>query len=346
MTVQYDALSGTPKARELAEFKQTAPAVAGGFSYLQYIFSLMLGGGIGIYLGLIFSHVALLIIFSVIGILAAWGVARYIETNRLKKRFKLYRFATANGFEYTPKIAIDNESLWSLNRSQDVPVLLHQNGMIFTSGGHSKKMEDRLVKPNVFEMANYYYVTGHGKNQQSHDWGYIRVSLRRKLPHIVLDAKKNNAGIFGISLSNLPQTFNSDQTLSLEGDFDKYFTLYAPKQYERDALYIFTPDLMALLIDQSAQFDVEIIDDALYVYSSVPFQMQDPAVMKRILSIVDAVGTKMTKATARYADERVANAREVNQVASEGARLKIGFPLVWSIAIIIFVVWNLIVLFR
>ena len=37
------------------------------------------------------------------------------------------------------------------------------------------------------------------------------------------------------------------QVLSLEGDFDRYFTLYCPKEYERDALYVFTPDLMALL---------------------------------------------------------------------------------------------------
>lgn len=42
--------------------------------------------------------------------------------------------------------------------------------------------------------------------------------------------------------------------LSLEGDFDRYFTLYCPGDYERDALYVFTPDLLALLIDESRHF--------------------------------------------------------------------------------------------
>ena len=78
---------------------------------------------------------------------------------------------------------------------------------------------------------------------------------------MVLDARSNN-GLFGGT--NLPSQFSKDQILSLEGDFSEYFTLYCPREYERDALYVFTPDLMALLIDQTSTFDVEIVDDWMF----------------------------------------------------------------------------------
>src|SRR6185437_14086794 len=92
-------------------------------------------------------------------------------------------------------------------------------------------------------------------------WSYVAIRLDRKLPHMLLIAKENQ----GIGGSDLPATYGSDQILSLEGDFDRYFTLYCPKKHETDALYVFTPDLMALLIDEARFFDVEIVDDWMFV---------------------------------------------------------------------------------
>lgn len=48
------------------------------------------------------------------------------------------------------------------------------------------------------------------------------------------------------------------QRLSLEGGFDRHFAMFVPRGYERDALYLFTPDILALLIDHVADFDVEL----------------------------------------------------------------------------------------
>ena len=47
----------------------------------------------------------------------------------------------------------------------------------------------------------------------------------------MLDARSNN-GLFGGT--NLPSQFNKDQILILEGDFNEYFTLYCPREYDRD----------------------------------------------------------------------------------------------------------------
>ena len=151
---------------------------------------------------------------------------------------------------------------------------------------------------------------------------------------MVLDAKANNL----LRISNLSNTINRSQVLSLEGDFDSYFTLYAPEQYKRDALYVFTPDVMAALIDHGKEYDIEIVDDMMYFYSSTPFALDAPEQYERTLAIIDTIRDELVDQAGYYADERVGN-REMNTVAMEGQRLKmrISFVTAVTIAIVIYI---------
>ena len=116
----------------------------------------------------------------------------------------------------------------------------------------------------------------------------------------MLDATSNN-GLFG---SNLPATFDRDQKLSLEGDFDQYFSLYCPEGYEQDALYLFTPDIMARFIDHAAALDVEIVDDWLFLYGKREFSSLDPATWAWLFSVVAALLDKFAQ-WARWRDEKL-----------------------------------------
>lgn len=148
-------------------------------------------------------------------------------------------------------------------------------------------------------------------------YGYLALRLERALPHLVLDATRNDR-TFG---SSIPMPIAGGQTLSLEGDFDQHFTLHSPNGYERDALYVFAPDLMALLIDETGDLDVEIVDDMLYVYANRPFELTDATVWQRLSRIVEVVGTKTLRQTKRYSDDRV----EADGVVGEdGRRLQMG----------------------
>ena len=120
------------------------------------------------------------------------------------------------------------------------------------------------------------------------------------LPHIVLDATSNN-GLFG---SNLPSTFARSQRLSLEGDFDRYFSLYCPEGYETDALYLFTPDIMARFIDNAAALDVEIVDDWLFLYTKRDAVTLDPAGWAWLFSAVAATLDKLAQ-WERWRDDRL-----------------------------------------
>ena len=158
---------------------------------------------------------------------------------RRARAWRLEQFARANHLHYVPELG--------------APAL---PGMIFAQG-HSKRARDlvRGTEPRFVEFANYRYTTGSGKNQSTHTWGYVAIKLDVPLPHIVLDAKGNNS-LFG---TNLPVSLDPQQRLRLEGEFNDFFTLYCPQGYETDALYLFTPDIMARFIDHAAALDIEIV---------------------------------------------------------------------------------------
>jgi hypothetical protein len=98
---------------------------------------------------------------------------------------------------------------------------------------------------------------------------------------------------------------------------------------------VFTPDLMALLIDEAGAFDVEVVDDWMFVYAQAPFRMGDAPQLQRMLRIVDTVGATTVDRTDYYADERVGD-RRANLVAPQGARLRRGVP--WATIIVSVVV--------
>lgn len=222
--------------------------------------------------------VLIVLLVAAVGVMIWMGVR-----NAQATRYRLHRFAQANGMSYEPKVV-------------DPPL----PGMIF-SLGRSRQSTDliRGTRPRFVEFGNYQYTVQSGKNSTTYRWGYVAVKLDVPLPNIVLDAKGNNG--FG---SNLPASFQKEQRLSLEGDFDQHFTLYCPSGYERDALYLFTPDIMARFIDNAAQLDVEIVDDWLFLYTQRKVSTLDPATWAWLFGAVGALLTKFDQ-WARWRDERL-----------------------------------------
>lgn len=220
---------------------------------------------------------------------AAVGIPLGVRAHRRRRvtAYRLSRFAAANGMVYEHAVA-------------DPPL----PGMIFQNGS-SREASSLLrgYEPRFVEFGNYRYTTGSGKNRTTHHWGYVAVKLDVPLPNIVLDALGNNA--LG---TNLPASFSRDQRLSLEGDFDRYFTLYCPRGYEADALYLFTPDIMARFIDHAAQLDVEIVDDWMFLYMQRPASTTDAATWAWLFGAVGALMTKFDQ-WARWRDDRLREAQ-------------------------------------
>lgn len=262
---------------------------------------------------------------------------------RDETRYRISRFAAANELEFVASLPDPERA-----------------GMIFDLGTDRVASEIvRLAHPRAVEIANYRYTIKSTKVSETFVWSYIEIALDRQLPHIVLDSRDNDSKLMG---SNLPVALANAQRLSLEGDFDRHFSLYCPEGYETDALYLFTPDIMARFIDTSAEFDVEIVDDRVFLYSSGPraFSSADPEMWNWVFATVDALSEKFDQ-WERWRDERLTESDASNSsaasqaatpkpgheipkgVAPQGRRLRHRIPLLAVLPIVVMVgVWFLV----
>ena len=241
-----------------------------------------------------------------------------------KRSIQRLKFAEANGFVY--------------HQSEPAARL---RGVLFGVGGSRTNRSVFQMHGNV-RIGNYSYTTGSGKNRQTHNWRYIEVPLPRNLPHLVLDSKDNNS-IFG---TNLPVSLQRSQRLDLEGDFNDYFTLYAPSDYGFDVRYILPPDTMALLIDNLARFDLEFIDNRMMIVADGSWSLHSDEPWRFVEWVINVLHPHIVDRTDRYVDERAqqqayssqtgaqpepqfanASTNPAGTVSASGRRLKRGFPI-------------------
>ncbi|MCU1472955.1 hypothetical protein [Amnibacterium sp.] len=312
-----DPASGASPARVLTSLAAIVfSCVAGLFTVAVAVFLLFLA--IAAVLGALDGLSATAAWFAPVAaglvVLLTWVVCRALiqilrRDVRLRapwvRRTRLARFAAASGLSYVPEV-------------REPPAI----GLLLAAG-RRRRVTDLVGSDEGlgFEMGNYEFAgaTGQGRFRR---FGFMRVGLPRRMPHMLLLSRANRDGF---RRSTLPWRLPTDQVLSLEGDFDRYFTLHCPSRYEADALYLLTPDLMALLIDRAAEFDVEVVDDHLLLAARGPFRMTDPRTYALASALLSTVGVSTAKRTVRYRDGR---ADRRDRIGDRGRRLRFGVPLV------------------
>lgn len=248
---------------------------------------------------------AMLLVLAVVS-----GVLFFQASERaIRRHVRMSDFAARCGLQYSP-----------LGKTNAIGT-----GLLFDVG-HSRRYRGVLSYEagdrRLLEIGRYEYTIGRGKHQQAYTWRYMAVRLPRRVPHMVLDATRNDAKLMSKGIwSNLPVMLRGSQRISLEGDFNNHFTLYAPKNYDVDARYVLTPDVMAALVDVSSIFDVELVDDMAFFYTPLN-ESSDVQAMRDMLTVLEVVGRELHDQTDGYADDRVADARQTNAVAEQGRRLK------------------------
>lgn len=153
--------------------------------------------------------------------------------------------------------------------------------------------------------------------------GWIAIGLHRPLPHMIVRA--TGRGARALSVAAVPA---SAQRLSLEGDFDEHFDLYCPEGYEADALYLFTPDVMAQAIDDAGGWDIEIVDDLFLLVHPRDVVTTDPARWVEVMRTADAFADKLAQ-WERWREDQLrddpvggVNRRDAADVAPAGRRLR------------------------
>jgi len=246
----------------------------------------------------------------------ALAIAVVLKDDRPKlvtKRAKFFKFAQTN-----------NATALFYPEPNEYPGTLFQQGIV-------RMIPEAIRFMDGVEIGNYTHEIEMTRYSSSTKWGYVRIPMTRRLPHMLLDAKSND--MFSI-ISNIPGGFTKDQVLKLSSNFNEYFTLYAPKEYERDALYIFTPDVMAALIDFVSKFDVEIVDTDLILYTPGHHPMGDATYLRELWQVIDTIRGEVSHQGKRYSDARIDD-KTVNVVDKPGKRLKRKLPMFAVIYVII-----------
>ncbi len=237
------------------------------------------------------------------------AVVAWLYIRGVKSSIRLERFAKANNWTFIPTM------------------MTKEQGTIFQIGDerHTDRIISGQYKGREFWFGTHYYTTGSGKNRHMHVTGVLNLALTRAVPHVVIDGRQNRLP--------LGSEFDRSQQLELEGDFNKYFKVYCPKDYERDALYFLTPELMQVLVDMNDKYDVEMIDRELYFYTPSDMRANEEQ-LRNIFSMIETVGGEVSENTQRYQDWRVA--KGLNQIAPPGMRLKRSiWPTVIAAAVVL-----------
>lgn len=160
-----------------------------------------------------------------------------------------------------------------------------------------------------------YTETKHGRYLSSRTYySIIQIPLPRQLPHIVFDSRRMRGREMRFS-------FDKDQQIQLEGNFDTYFDTYFPAHYEIDLLSIITPEVMQALM-AAGEFDIEVYGNQLKLYAPMLPASKVPQAIQLGLTIRD----KLLHNINTYSDDRLAvDAR--NKVHTYGATIQDNFRL-------------------
>jgi hypothetical protein len=156
---------------------------------------------------------------------------------------------------------------------------------------------DALQCDLPFDSVERTFVVGDREGATMHTVRAVRIPLPSEAPRITLRSRRG-----GGALSVLPRRPNGRSRLRLEGDFSDVFEVSVPTGYEADALYVLTPDLMVILLDESADLDLEIVDSTLHVYFPA-VDLTDEAELRSFIAVIAALYDRFGRRTLLYRDE-------------------------------------------
>jgi hypothetical protein len=189
-----------------------------------------------------------------------------------KERSFMLRISQALGFTYQERGDVASTQAQGLAGGQISDVI---------SGAHSG------VAVGAF---TYRVLTG-GKNKY---WSYMTVfetPVRATLPDIVLQPNELTLDAAANIALSRTSFLGKYEKVPLEGNFDKYFTLYVAKGAHIEALEIFAPDTMADMIDHFQSYGLEFSNDTLYLY---PMKLiKDDATFMQALSLLERLATNL-----------------------------------------------------
>lgn len=130
--------------------------------------------------------------------------------------------------------------------------------------GTSRQVKDLLsgrYRGCPIEIFNYSFTVQQGRSSRNESYTIFALTFAGVLPDIALTPK---SFLGADSLACAP---DGTVAISLEGDFNDHFRLYAPNTFQVEIREIFQPDLMAELVETYKSYRIEMAGSRIYVVS-------------------------------------------------------------------------------
>lgn len=182
------------------------------------------------------------------------------------------RFAEINGWQYKSYGDPDKES-----------------GIMFRQGnsgiGDISHIIEGSIDDRQFRIFSYQFSIGSGKHKKTYRYTVFAFKFNGTFPHIYLNSKIN---FYGVS---------TGEKIPLPSEFEEKFTLSAPREYETEALEIFTTDVLANLLDNGFSHDVEFVDQEvlIFVNTAISDAEELEEEFNRALKLEDLLDEKLDK---------------------------------------------------
>jgi len=173
------------------------------------------------------------------------GSVSYLAVYNKIKRLFTEEFGASIGFAYEKIGDVDTVS-----------------GKLFSTG-HDQAMSDVLsgtYNNKPMRIFSFRFTVGYGRDSTTYNYTVFEATLTGMLPDILLYSKGHANAISDFLSRN--------ETIELEGDFNRYFRLRVPRGYEQEAYQVFTPNVMADLIDRAKNISFECNAHKIYMYAT------------------------------------------------------------------------------
>lgn len=170
---------------------------------------------------------------------------------------------------------------------KDFSDLNQEQGIMFRQG-HSRIINhcvEGAINERNFRIFNYNFSIGSGKHRKIYLYTVFSFKFSGTFPHIYLNNKSNSYSI------------KAGESILLPTEFEKSFSLSAPKEYEIEALEIFTPDVLANLLDNKFGHDVEFVNQEMLLFfdGKISNSEQLDREFRRALDLEDLLDEKLDR---------------------------------------------------
>jgi len=149
-------------------------------------------------------------------------------------------FALRNGYTYSPTLDLSKEA-----------------GIMFKQGNAGRSVRHVLsgvLDGKEIRIFGYTFKVRVGKHTVSYTYTVFGIKFQGSFPHLYLNRDDNT---YGASVG---------EHISLPTEFEEKFTLFVPKEYEIEALQVFTPDVLGHLLNIDYKYDIELVDRELLIF--------------------------------------------------------------------------------